>query len=146
VRYRRIVRKIDPDRTQKWPRYSGSGRFSVPEHMIGRRRDLSSRPPHSASSQVNPKWRLPYQVPAFVGPVNIGLAELTAHRAWGAAGMGVLLAGFALGAGPPRLRCTGCASAMVPWPAARADRGLAAGQISATEPVKPSADREPITE
>jgi hypothetical protein len=83
--------------------------------MIGRRRDRSSRPPCCASTQVNPKWRLPYQVPAFAGPMNIGLAGLSAHRAGGAAGMGVLLAGFGLGVGRPRLRCTGCASALVPW-------------------------------
>jgi hypothetical protein len=115
VRYRGIAHEIDPDRTQKWPHYSGSGRFSLPEHMIGRRRDRSSRPPCCASTQVNPKWRLPYQVPAFAGPMNIGLAGLSAHRAGGAAGMGVLLAGFGLGVGRPRLRCTGCASALVPW-------------------------------
>jgi hypothetical protein len=47
--------------------------------------------------------------------MNIGLAGLSAHRAGGAAGMGVLLAGFGLGVGRPRLRCTGCASALVPW-------------------------------
>ncbi len=34
----------------------------------------------------------------FVGPMNIGLAELSAHRGWGAAGIGVLLTGFGLGA------------------------------------------------
>lgn len=35
----------------------------------------------------------------FVGPMNIGLAELSARRGWSAAGIGVLLAGFGLGAG-----------------------------------------------
>jgi MFS family permease len=35
----------------------------------------------------------------FVGPMNIGLAELSAHRGWSATGIGVLLAGFGLGAG-----------------------------------------------
>jgi predicted MFS family arabinose efflux permease len=35
----------------------------------------------------------------FVGPMNIGLAELSAHRGWGAAGIGTLLATFGVGAG-----------------------------------------------
>lgn len=34
----------------------------------------------------------------FVGPMNIGLAELAAHRGWGAAGIGILLAAFGTGA------------------------------------------------
>jgi MFS family permease len=34
----------------------------------------------------------------FVGAMNIGLAELAVHRGWGAPGIGVLLAGFGLGA------------------------------------------------
>jgi MFS family permease len=34
----------------------------------------------------------------FVGPMNIGLAELATHRGWGPAGIGVLLAGFGIGA------------------------------------------------
>jgi MFS family permease len=34
----------------------------------------------------------------FVGPMNIGLAELATHRGWGPAGIGVLLAGFGVGA------------------------------------------------
>jgi MFS family permease len=34
----------------------------------------------------------------FVGAMNIGLAELATHRGWGAPGIGVLLAGFGLGA------------------------------------------------
>lgn len=34
----------------------------------------------------------------FVGPMNVGLAELAAHRGWGAAGIGVMLTGFGLGA------------------------------------------------
>lgn len=33
----------------------------------------------------------------FVGPMNIGMAELAAHRGWGASGIGVMLVGFALG-------------------------------------------------
>jgi hypothetical protein len=69
------VHKIDPDRTQKWPRYSDSGRFGVPEHMIG-------------------------------------LAELSLRRAWGAAGIGVLLAGFGLGAG---LSACDALAATPPW-------------------------------
>jgi MFS family permease len=40
---------------------------------------------------------LPLNV-GFVGPMNIGIAELADHRGWGAAGIGVLLAGFGLGA------------------------------------------------
>jgi MFS family permease len=39
----------------------------------------------------------------FVGPMNIGLAELSAHRGWGAAGIGVLLAGFGIGGGASAL-------------------------------------------
>jgi MFS family permease len=35
---------------------------------------------------------------AFVGPMNIGLAELAAQRGWHATGIGVLLAGFGIGA------------------------------------------------
>jgi MFS family permease len=35
---------------------------------------------------------------AFVGPMNIGLAELAAGRGWHATGIGVLLTGFGLGA------------------------------------------------
>jgi MFS family permease len=35
---------------------------------------------------------------AFVGPMNIGLAELAAQRGWHATGIGVLLTGFGLGA------------------------------------------------
>ena len=35
----------------------------------------------------------------FVGPMNIGLAELSAQRGWSATGIGILLAGFGLGAG-----------------------------------------------
>jgi MFS family permease len=34
----------------------------------------------------------------FVGPMNIGLAELAAHHGWGPAGIGVLLAAFGIGA------------------------------------------------
>jgi MFS family permease len=34
----------------------------------------------------------------FVGPMNIGLAELSRIRGWGAGGIGVLLAGFGIGA------------------------------------------------
>ncbi len=34
----------------------------------------------------------------FVGAMNIGLAELATRRDWGAAGIGILLAGFGLGA------------------------------------------------
>jgi MFS family permease len=34
----------------------------------------------------------------FIGPMNIGLAELSSHRGWGAAGIGLLLAGFGVGA------------------------------------------------
>lgn len=39
----------------------------------------------------------------FVGPMNIGLAELSAHRGWGAAGIGVLLTGFGIGGGASAL-------------------------------------------
>jgi MFS family permease len=35
---------------------------------------------------------------AFVGPMNIGLAELAAHRGWHATGIGLLLTGFGVGA------------------------------------------------
>jgi MFS family permease len=35
---------------------------------------------------------------AFVGPMNIGLAELAAQRGWHATGIGVMLTGFGLGA------------------------------------------------
>jgi MFS family permease len=35
---------------------------------------------------------------AFVGPMNIGLAELAAHRGWHATGIGLLLTGFGIGA------------------------------------------------
>lgn len=35
---------------------------------------------------------------AFVGPMNIGIAELAAQRGWHATGIGVLLTGFGLGA------------------------------------------------
>jgi MFS family permease len=35
----------------------------------------------------------------FVGPMNIGLAELSAQRGWSATGIGILLAAFGLGAG-----------------------------------------------
>jgi MFS family permease len=35
---------------------------------------------------------------AFVGPMNIGLAELAAQRGWHATGIGVLLTGFGIGA------------------------------------------------
>jgi MFS family permease len=35
---------------------------------------------------------------AFAGPMNIGLAELAAQRGWHATGIGVLLAGFGIGA------------------------------------------------
>ena len=35
---------------------------------------------------------------AFVGPMNIGPAELAAHRGWHATGIGLLLTGFGLGA------------------------------------------------
>ncbi|MDH6126869.1 MFS transporter [Kitasatospora sp. GP82] len=34
----------------------------------------------------------------FVGPMNIGMAELSAHRGWGASGIGLMLTGFGLGA------------------------------------------------
>jgi len=34
----------------------------------------------------------------FVGPMNIGVAELAVHRGWGAAGIGVLFTGFGVGA------------------------------------------------
>ena len=34
----------------------------------------------------------------FVGPMNIGIAELSEQRGWGAAGIGLLLTGFGLGA------------------------------------------------
>ena len=34
----------------------------------------------------------------FVGPMNIGIAELAAHRGWGASGIGLMLTGFGLGA------------------------------------------------
>ncbi|MHA6757780.1 MFS transporter [Streptacidiphilus sp. PAMC 29251] len=34
----------------------------------------------------------------FVGPMNIGMAELCADRGWGASGIGLMLAGFGLGA------------------------------------------------
>lgn len=34
----------------------------------------------------------------FVGPMNIGIAELSQQRGWGAAGIGLLLTGFGLGA------------------------------------------------
>ena len=34
----------------------------------------------------------------FVGPMNIGIAELSDHRGWGAAGIGLLLTGFGVGA------------------------------------------------
>lgn len=45
----------------------------------------------------------------FVGPMNVGIAELAEHRGWGAAGIGLLLTGFGLGAAlggllTPRLR------------------------------------------
>ena len=33
----------------------------------------------------------------FVGPMNIGMAELSAHRGWGAGGIGLMLTGFGLG-------------------------------------------------
>ena len=33
----------------------------------------------------------------FVGPMNIGMAELCAHRGWGAGGIGLMLTGFGLG-------------------------------------------------
>jgi MFS family permease len=35
----------------------------------------------------------------FVGPMNIGIAELSDHRGWGATGIGLLLTGFGIGAG-----------------------------------------------
>ena len=34
----------------------------------------------------------------FAGPMNIGLAELASHRGWGAAGIGLMLTGFGIGA------------------------------------------------
>jgi predicted MFS family arabinose efflux permease len=34
----------------------------------------------------------------FVGPMNIGIAELSEHRGWGAGGIGLLLTGFGVGA------------------------------------------------
>jgi MFS family permease len=34
----------------------------------------------------------------FVGPMNLGVAELAEHRGWGAAGIGVLFTGFGVGA------------------------------------------------
>lgn len=34
----------------------------------------------------------------FVGPMNIGIAELAQHRGWGASGIGLLLTGFGAGA------------------------------------------------
>jgi MFS family permease len=34
----------------------------------------------------------------FVGPMNIGLAELSDHRGWGAAGIGLMVAAFGIGA------------------------------------------------
>jgi MFS family permease len=45
----------------------------------------------------------------FVGPMNIGIAELAERRGWGAAGIGILLTGFGVGAAlggllTPRLR------------------------------------------
>ena len=33
----------------------------------------------------------------FVGPMNIGMAELADHRGWGASGIGLMLTGFGLG-------------------------------------------------
>src|ERR1035441_2739740 len=49
----------------------------------------------------------------FVGPMNIGMAELSAHRGWGAAGIGLMLAGFGLAAAATgfafaALGATGC--------------------------------------
>jgi MFS family permease len=48
----------------------------------------------------------------FVGPMNIGMAELSADRGWGASGIGLMLTGFGLGAATgalltTRLRSTG---------------------------------------
>ena len=34
----------------------------------------------------------------FVGPMNIGIAELADHRGWGSSGIGLMLAGVGLGA------------------------------------------------
>lgn len=34
----------------------------------------------------------------FIGPMNIGIAELANHRGWGSSGIGLMLAGFGLGA------------------------------------------------
>ncbi|MER5254852.1 MULTISPECIES: MFS transporter [unclassified Streptomyces] len=42
----------------------------------------------------------------FVGPLNIGLTMLADERGWGASGMGVVLAGFGLGAGVSALLLT----------------------------------------
>src|ERR1017187_1034468 len=49
----------------------------------------------------------------FVGPMNIGMAELSAHPGWGAAGIGLMLAGFGLAAAATgfafaALGATGC--------------------------------------
>lgn len=48
----------------------------------------------------------------FVGPMNIGMAELASTRGWGASGIGLMLTGFGLGAATgalltSRLRSTG---------------------------------------
>lgn len=48
----------------------------------------------------------------FVGPMNIGMAELASTRGWGASGIGLMLTGFGLGAATgalltTRLRSTG---------------------------------------
>jgi MFS family permease len=42
----------------------------------------------------------------FVGPMNIGLAELADHRGWGAAGIGLMVAGFGIGAAAGALLMT----------------------------------------
>ena len=34
----------------------------------------------------------------FIGPMNIGIAELASHRGWGSSGIGLMLAGFGVGA------------------------------------------------
>ncbi|MFC1415740.1 MFS transporter [Streptacidiphilus cavernicola] len=42
----------------------------------------------------------------FVGPMNIGMAELSADRGWGAGGIGLMLTGFGLGAAAGALLTT----------------------------------------
>jgi MFS family permease len=62
---------------------------------------------------------------AFVGPMNIGLAELAAQRGWHATGIGVMLTGFGIGAA--------CGAVLTNWWHIRRGAGIAVAVLGVAQ-------------